>query len=115
MNLIFFSILFTLLASLLIVSCSNETAVSDSFAQCLTEKGAVMYGTEWCSHCQNQKKMFGKSFQYINFVDCDLRKSECQEAGISGYPTWVIEGNNYPGEQPVYRLASLTKCSLNQE
>ena len=113
MNLKFFSILFILTASLFIISCSDKEAVSDSFAQCLTEKGAVMYGTEWCSHCQTQKKEFGKAFQFINFVDCDIQKEECTKAGVTGYPTWIIGGNNYPGEQPMYKLASLTKCSFN--
>jgi len=28
------------------------------FAKCLTQKGAKMYGTFWCPHCQNQKKEF---------------------------------------------------------
>ena len=35
----------------------------DTFAKCLTENNATMYGTEWCSHCKAQKELFGKSFQ----------------------------------------------------
>ena len=23
----------------------------DNFAQCLTDNGVKMYGTDWCSHC----------------------------------------------------------------
>ena len=84
----------------------------DLFAQCLTEKGVKMYGTEWCSHCKNQKKMFGDSFQHVDYIDCDLNKDECQEAGIGGYPTWIIGGEKYPGEQSFERLASLTECEL---
>ena len=47
-----------------------------SLAKCLTEKNVVMYGTEWCSHCQNQKKAFGDDFKDVTFVDCDQSPSQ---------------------------------------
>ncbi len=109
-NIFYFLIMVIFLLSF--IGCSNKSAEYDDFAKCLTEKGATMYGTEWCPHCQNQKKEFGKSVQYIDYVDCDLNKNECLKAGVKGYPTWKIDGENYPGEQPLYRLASLTGCSL---
>ena len=80
----------------------------DEFAKYLTEQGVKMYGTEWCSHCKNQKKLFGKSFQYINYTDCDKNVIECSAAGITGYPTWSIKGKNYPGEQSIVRLTQLS-------
>ena len=86
---------------------------NDNLAQCLTEKGATMYGTEWCSHCKNQKAAFGNSVELINYVDCDVQASECRKAGVRGYPTWKIGGENYPGEQPLGRLASLAGCELS--
>lgn len=82
----------------------------DDFATCLSENGAAMYGTDWCSHCQDQKEMFGKSFDKVNFVDCDRSREECLSAGIEGYPTWKVNGNNYPGVQSFQKLASLTGC-----
>jgi len=82
----------------------------DALAQCLTKKGSVMYGTEWCPYCKTQKNMFGSPFQYINYVDCDKYKDKCANAGVGGYPTWVINGENYPGVQPLPRLASLSGC-----
>ena len=74
-----------------------------------------MYGTEWCSHCQNQKSLFGKSFKYINYIDCDRYSGECAEAGVEGYPTWAIDGNSYSGEKPLYALASLSGCELKED
>src|SRR3989344_9366604 len=38
--------------------------VYDTFAQCLTEKGAIFYGTFWCPHCKDQKELFGNSIKY---------------------------------------------------
>jgi glutaredoxin len=99
----------------LITGCSKGQGKYDAFANCLYEKGAVMYGTEWCSHCQNQKKAFGKeSFKYINYIDCDKNSEECLKNGIKGYPTWIINGEKYSGEQPLARLASLTDCKLEE-
>ena len=84
----------------------------DAFATCLTDAGAVMYGTDWCSHCKAQKEMFGSSFENINFVDCDSNKESCDAAFVTGYPTWVIGGQKYAGRQELSRLASLTGCEL---
>jgi len=97
-----------------IVGCSNNVAIDkgpEELAKCLTDKGAVMYGAEWCGHCKNQKSNFGESFQYINYVDCDEEESKCRAAGIRGYPTWVIETKLYPGEKSLNRLADITGCN----
>lgn len=81
--------------SVIISACSNNSpAELDTFAQCLTEKGVIMYGIEWCPHCQNQKAAFGDSFDYVHYVDCDLSGSVCDAAGVEGYPTWVIDGQS---------------------
>src|ERR1041385_8352379 len=42
----------------------------DSFAQCVSAKGARMYGAWWCPHCADQKELFGFAFQYVNYVEC---------------------------------------------
>jgi hypothetical protein len=107
-----FYFLFLLILLITLIGCSSKQGEYDSFAQCLTEKGVKMYGTEWCSHCKNQKETFGDSFQYIDYVDCDRNKDECSKARIDGYPTWNVDGINYPGEQQLYKLASLTGCSM---
>ncbi len=107
------SFIFFTLTLLLLSACSNGgPGKYDSLAKCLTEKDAKMYGTDWCPHCQNQKKEFGKSFQYINYINCDERKDECIIAGVKGYPTWMISGQNYPGEQSLNRLSQLSDCSI---
>ncbi|MBU0530459.1 MAG: hypothetical protein KKC05_02195 [Nanoarchaeota archaeon] len=89
-----------------------EPGQYDTFAQCLTEKGAVMYGAEWCSHCKAEKTNFGDSFQYVSYVECPDNMDVCRAAGVQGYPTWIINGQSYPGEQGLAGLASLTGCEL---
>ncbi len=83
-----------------------------TFAQCLTEKGATFYGTEWCTHCKSQKALFGDSMKDVNFIDCDDQKEVCRAAGITGYPTWIIGGQKYVGTQSLEKLASVTACEL---
>ncbi len=84
----------------------------DSFANCVTQSGLVMYGTDWCPHCLEQKKMFDKSFKYIDYVNCDFKSEVCNREGITGYPTWKINGQRYPGVQELEELAALSGCSL---
>ena len=108
-----FIFLFLLVSLIVISGCSKGPGKYDTFAQCLTEKGATMYGTEWCPHCKNQKASFGNSFQYVDYVDCDRNKAKCLAAGVRGYPTWIIDGEKYPGEQQLYKLSSLTECDLS--
>jgi hypothetical protein len=84
----------------------------DTFANCLSESGAVMYGTNWCGHCKDQKELFGKSFDNVNYVDCDRQSETCLRAGVGSYPTWIIEGEIYTGAQELAKLAELTGCEL---
>ena len=93
-------------------SKTSEAGQYDVFAQCLTDAGVKMYGTEWCSHCQNQKKLFGKSFEFIDYIDCDKNQETCLIEGIQGYPTWKLNKESYTGEQSLEALAQITGCKL---
>jgi hypothetical protein len=78
----------------------------DEFAKCLTAKGAIIYGAEWCHYTSAQKAMFGKSFRYINYKLYDARPD------IKVTPTWEINGQLYERVQSFEKLASLTGCGL---
>ena len=91
--------------SLLIVYYATSPGKYDNFAKCLSEKGAVMYGENWCKYTNAQKAMFGKSFKYINYqVKSDLNKR----------PTWVIDGKTYETVQSFETLAALTGCNFKE-
>ncbi|RMF07355.1 hypothetical protein D6764_00055 [Candidatus Woesearchaeota archaeon] len=86
----------------------------DDLAKCLSEKGTVMYGTEWCPHCKEQKKMFGSSFQYVNYVDCDRQRETCLREGVKGYPTWKFaDGSTAEGTTSLYTLSQRSGCTLS--
>jgi hypothetical protein len=99
----------------------TSKGMNDTFAQCLTEKGTIMYGAYWCSHCENQKELFGKSFAYVDYVECWNRGTnsqtiECQAAGIDGYPTWAFaDGSRRSGEMTLDELSQATGCALKSD
>lgn len=67
----------------------------DKLAQCITEKGGVMYGTFWCPKCAQVKKNFGSAMKYIKYVECDPRgeneQSElCIQKGVDKYATFIF-------------------------
>jgi hypothetical protein len=101
------------------VFLTNNTQGYDEFATCLVDKGYVMAGTEWCSYCNEQKRLFRGSFEDViipagAFKDCDREMQWCREHGVTGYPTWVTpEGGLIPGGvQPLPTLARISGCSL---
>ena len=87
----------------------------DSFAKCLAERGITMYGADWCPHCQNEKKAFGKSFRFVKYVECPNEPQKCIDAGINGYPTWIFsDGKKLEGEQGLEKLSRESGCELTR-
>ena len=104
-----------LIIALFLTACSKQDpAVLNSFATCLTEKGAKMYGAYWCGHCKNQKKLFGSSFAKVEYVECTEETQRRTDEGIKGYPTWKLaDGSSLNGVQTLASLAQKTGCLLS--
>ena len=85
----------------------------DTFAKCLNDAGAEMYGIYWCTACKAQKDDFGASFQYINYIECSEEADLCQEKDIEYTPTWILaDGYKLVGRQSLETLADQTGCTL---
>lgn len=91
-------------------------------AKHLNSIGAKMYGAFWCSHCQEQKQMFGReAAKLLDYVECfpdGYRKGikiakACADARIEGFPTWVINGEVLSGEQELPELARVSGFKLD--
>jgi hypothetical protein len=109
------AVLVVLVVALVFLGKPKDTIAKnyDVFAKCLAEKGVVMYGAKWCSHCQNQKKQFGDSFKYVKYVECPEQIKLCTEKGIQGFPTWGMpDGQKLIGEQELQTLSMETGCQL---
>ncbi|MGA1264236.1 MAG: vitamin K epoxide reductase family protein [Prochlorothrix sp.] len=92
-----------------VISISPAGAIP--LADHLRTTGAKMYGAYWCPHCHEQKELFGKeAITLVPYVECDPsginpQPDLCREAGVTGYPTWEINGKIYSGRQTLDQLA----------
>lgn len=104
--------------TLFLGGCADAGAKYVDFAQCLTARGVKIYGAYWCSHCLNQKRLFGSSFSKINYIECDPRGPNakpglCLEKKIESYPTWEFpDGSIAKGELTFEQIAEKSKCQL---
>ena len=76
-----------------------------------------MYGADWCTHCEDQKKLFGDAFARINYVACAETNETpqidlCEQNGIEVYPTWVINGQSFRGVQSLADLGKASGCTI---
>lgn len=93
----------------------------DGFAQCLKDKNAVFYGAFWCPHCQNQKRLFGRSAKFLPYVECSTpdgrsQTPDCTEKNVEGYPTWEFaDQSRINGEATLEALSGKTGCVIPPE
>lgn len=98
-------------------ACSAENKL-DGFSKCLTQKKAVMYGASTCSHCADQKELFGSSFQYVTYVECMVPEThketdQCKALDIKHTPTWIFGGGTrHEGVLQLDELSKQTGCKL---
>jgi hypothetical protein len=90
----------------------------DGFTQCISDRGARFFGAFWCSHCQNQKKLFGSAAKLLPYTECSTPDGKgqlpvCGDRGVTGYPTWVFaDGSTTSGEMSLDALSEKTGCLL---
>ena len=93
----------------------------DAFAKCIRDtKTTIFYGAFWCPHCQAEKARFGKSAEFLPYVECSTPDGQsqtkvCIDAGITTYPTWQFNSSTtdrHTGEMELVDLAAKTGCML---
>ncbi len=84
----------------------------DDFAKCLTERGVVIYGNDFCQYTTKQLSFFGKSGKYLKYVKCIDNKQLCEKKGVKITPTWEINDSMYEQVQTFENLARLSGCNL---
>lgn len=94
---------------------TNESKEAEiALANHLQKIDAKIYTAFTCPHCYEQKQLFGKeAIKIINDIEChpqgaNAQPELCEAAGLKGVPTWEINGELYPGVQPLERLADLS-------
>ncbi|MBP0014988.1 MAG: hypothetical protein J7545_05280 [Roseofilum sp. SBFL] len=99
-----------------------STPASLALAEHLQRIGAKMYGAYWCPHCHDQKERFGQEAvdrillaeSEPVYIECSPegrtapQAQICQQANISAYPTWIVDGQKYEGNLSLEELAQLS-------
>ncbi|MEK6855433.1 MAG: hypothetical protein AABX73_04385 [Nanoarchaeota archaeon] len=75
---------------------------------CLKEKGAELYGSEFCADCEKQRKIFGEEIKSIFYVDCGRNKELCPN--IREIPAWYIDRKIYYGLKSLSELKEISEC-----
>jgi len=89
----------------------------DAFAKCLAARQVKMYGLYWCTHCEEQKEMFGSAFQYVPYIECGTKgvraeQPSCVQAGVKNFPTWQFATERHEGVLSLESLSEKSGCSL---
>lgn len=102
-------ILIVLIAVVVIYIKNQNPGIPADLAKCIGSK-SELYVKLGCTHCEDQKKMFGDSLKYLNVTDCWYERDFCLVKGIEKIPTWVINRTQYTGVQEIETLKNLTGC-----
>jgi uncharacterized membrane protein len=93
---------------------TNSGPAELALAEHLTSVDAKMYGAYWCSHCHDQKQLFGKeAVSKMPYIECDpngpnAKSDLCTAAKVKSYPTWKIKGKEFPGTQSLTELGKVS-------
>ena len=98
-----------IIVGIYLIKQSDTPIVDKELVQCIADN-SIVYSSETCSACKYQKDLFGDHYDLINEVDCFYEGEKCQEAQIRGTPTWIIDGEEYPGAKTIEELKQLTVC-----
>jgi len=98
------------------VNNSRKPGKYDDFAKCLTYSNVKFYGSFQCPHCAEQKRIFGKSIKYINYIECGPLSGPqtqiCKDNHLRYYPTWEFNNTKTEDVLEVDELSSMTGCKL---
>ena len=92
-----------------------ESRRAEALAQHLSTYGAKFYGASWCVECSRQKREFGHAANQLPYVECAPggrnapMTATCAAAGVTVFPTWVIDGIQHNGVIELRQLAVLTR------
>jgi len=100
------AVLMGLLAGSAYATDANSGIDVDELARELTEDGWVVYGTDECYFCKEQKADFGDAFANLSYVNCIEDRQACIDADVRGIPCWVS-----PGGTPHHGYHNLTRLS----
>ena len=84
-----------------------------ALAKHLQSIDAKLFGDFTCSHCSEQKSLFGDAISYIDYVEChpegeNPKPQLCESVGVRYLPTWWIKGELHIGLMSLEELARIS-------
>lgn len=83
------------------------------FIGCLKDSDFKIYGANWCGYTTQLVAMLG-GFDMVEpiYIECTEQKEECDNAGVTGYPTIIIGGEGYRGDRTFKAFSDVTGCAI---
>jgi hypothetical protein len=85
----------------------------EKFVECLKDADFVIYGANWCGYTKQLVTMLG-GWDMVKpiYVECTENEELCQEKGVGGYPTILIQGEEYQGGRTFEEFGAATDCQV---
>lgn len=83
------------------------------FIGCLKDSDLKIYGANWCGWTKKLVEMLG-GFDMVEpiYIECTEQKEECDEAGVTGFPTIIIGEERYQGQRTFKGFSDATGCEI---
>ena len=86
--------------------------VIDDFAACLEQQDITLYiNTETPEEILKKNEIINY-LPYVKIMNCKRDKETCDEIGIIGFPTWLINNQIITGELTLQDLSEFSGCRL---
>ena len=109
-NLILIIVIIAIIGIILgITELKKSDKWTEEEAQCISKK-SVLYVKTTCGHCSQQEDLLGDCKELFDIINCAIEPKKCIEQGITGVPTWIINGEKYKGVQSLEKLKRITRC-----
>lgn len=102
-----FIVIIAVIILAVILMNKSSGGISKKTTICIANNSKV-YVQLGCHACENQEKLFGDTYQYLNVTDCFYERDKCSD--IQATPTWIINEKKYVGVQSLEKLKELTGC-----
>ncbi len=94
------------------ISSNADNYLSEDLFLCLADSGVVLYGSKYCSSCNELINSFG-GYEMVRpiYVECDDNVEKCLEELKTEYvPEIQINGLLYEGENNIKEVAKKVGC-----
>ena len=117
---VYIGLAFIVIVILIIISLirSNEYMSKEELL-CLAER-SQLFVSSTCGHCATQKQTlqnnldeYDMNLSIFDMIVCNENNQTikiCQDNGITGVPTWIINDQTYRGVQTLKELKKLSGC-----